>query len=63
MKNLFYIAIIIAFLFVTIDFVKYPECYSTTWRYQLENDIKSGNAEAIDYYNRVYIENGRILFE
>lgn len=48
---------------IAIDFVRFPECYLSTWRYQLKNDILSGNQEMIDYYNDTYVSNGRILFE
>ena len=57
------IAIFIAFILFTIDFFRFPECYLTTWRYQLKNDILSGNQEMIDYYNNTYVANGRILFD
>lgn len=57
------IAIFIAFILFTIDFIRFPECYLTTWRYQLKNDILSGNQEMIDYYNNTYVANGRILFD
>lgn len=57
------IAIFIAFILFTIDFIRFPDCYLTTWRYHLKNDILSGNQEAIDYYNNTYVANGRILFD
>ena len=50
-------------LLLTIDFFRFPECYLTTWCYQLKNDILSGNQEMIDYYNNTYVANGRILFD
>lgn len=46
-----------------VDMVRFPECYITTWKYQLKNDINRGDEVAIEYYNRVYVENDRILFE
>ena len=48
---------------ITVDFVSYPEMYLPTWKYQLQNDIKKGDAEAIKYYEETYIANGRELFE
>ena len=54
-------AIILA-LNVMVSFAKYPEQYSTTWKYQLENDLAEGNQEALEYYNRVYVSNGKNLF-
>lgn len=54
----------IAFILgVYIDFIRFPECYLSTWRYQLQNEIKAGNAEMIEYYNNNYIKNGRVLFD
>lgn len=48
---------------ITINFIRFPECYLSTWKYQLKNDIESGNAEAIAYYQNNYINNGKNLFE
>ena len=45
----------IVFLTISIDIIRFPECYSSMWKYQLENDIKAGNAEAIQYYNNIYL--------
>lgn len=50
-------------LLLMVDVVRFPECYFTTWRYQLKQDIANGNKEAIDYYNNNYIANNKILFE
>ena len=47
----------------TFNVMKYPEYYCKTWRYQLENDIKNGNAQAIEYYNNNYVKNNKILFD
>ena len=46
-----------------IDFVRFPECYMPAWRYQLKGDLAEGDKQAIEYYERVYIANGRELFE
>ncbi len=54
---------VIPLISVGVEFCRFPEKYLTTYRYQLHNEIKSGNQEAIDYYNRVYIANGINLFE
>lgn len=53
----------ITFTAYTIDFMRFPDKYITTWKYQLENEIASGDVEAIAYYNRVYKSNGINLFE
>lgn len=47
----------------TVDFVRFPECYLTTWEKQLQEDINNGDAEMIEYYERNYKANNRILFE
>lgn len=55
-------ALFIIVLICAIDFIRFPECYMPTWKYQLQNDIKNGNIEMIEYYERNYIANGRKLF-
>lgn len=50
-------------LLLMADFVRFPECYLTIWRYQLQQDIANGNEEAINYYNNNYIANNKILFK
>lgn len=62
-KRLIILAAIIGAGCLMLDFIRFPECYMTTWRYQLENDIAMGNEKAIEYYNRVYVANDRILFD
>ena len=47
---------------VTVDVIRFPECYSTTWKYQLKLDIERGDEKAIEYYENTYISNGRELF-
>ena len=37
-----------------IDFMRFPDKYITTWKYQLKNEIASGDQKAIDYYNKHY---------
>ena len=45
------------------NFIKYPEQYLSTWKYQLENDVKNGDTEAIEYYTTNYLDNDKKLFE
>ena len=61
-KLIMVIVILITCLFFT-DFFKFPECYLTTWKNQLHNDLLNGKAEAIEYYESNYVEKGRVLFE
>lgn len=53
---------IITFTAYTIDFMRFPDKYITTWKYQLENDIQSGDQEAIEYYNNNYTSKGVYLY-
>ena len=55
---------LLCFITITfgIDFIKYPEHYILTWKYQLQEDIKSGDVEAIEYYQANYIDKGKKLF-
>ena len=62
-KAVLVLLVAVPLLTMYVDLCKYPEKYFTTWKYQLYNEIKSGNQEAIDYYNRVYVANGIELFE
>ena len=48
---------------ITVDFIRFPECYITTWKYQLQNDLEAGDERAIEYYRNVYVNNGRELFD
>lgn len=61
--SLLIITLLILFTACMTDFVRFPDKYITTWKYQLKNEIVSGDAEAIAYYNRVYKSNGINLFE
>ena len=56
------VLILTAIIGIVVDFVRFPECYLSTWKYQLENDIARGDTVAIEYYQNTYVENGRILF-
>lgn len=62
-SSLLIVALFSIYVALMIDFVRFPECYLSTWRYQLKNDILSGDQEMIDYYNNTYVSNGRILFD
>ena len=62
-KTVIVLLVSVPLLNLYVDLCKYPEKYFTTWKYQLYNEIKSGNQESIDYYNRVYVANGIDLFE
>lgn len=61
--SLLVLTLIITFTAYITDFVRFPDKYITTWKYQLENEIASGDQKAIEYYNRVYKSNGINLFE
>lgn len=57
------IIIVVACLVLFIDVIRFPECYITTWKYQLKNDIARGDKVAIEYYESRYVANGRTLFD
>lgn len=56
------LSVLITLFILVVDVIKYPETYFTTWKYQLQEDIKSGDIEAIEYYQEHYISKGRNLF-
>lgn len=60
--SLLTVIVIISCIGLYVDLCRFPEKYCTTYKYQLKNDIKRGDAEAIEYYNRVYTANGINLF-
>lgn len=62
-RNILILLITYFLITTTIDFCKYPEKYITTWRYQLQQDIKNGDVEAIAYYNNNYLKNNVKLFD
>lgn len=47
---------------VVVSLAKYPEEYIIPWRFQMENDLAKGNEEALEYYNKTYVANGKQLF-
>ena len=55
-------ALVTATKALMIAFIRFTEWYLTTERYQLENKVKAGDEKAIEFYNRVYVANGRELF-
>ena len=57
-KLLLLLLIISIFITTIFKFIKYPELFLTTWKYQLKNDIEAGNMEAIEYYQTTYVNNG-----
>ena len=61
--SLLILTLIITFTACITDFFRFPDKYMTTYKYQLKNEIASGDQEAIEYYNRVYKSNGINLFE
>lgn len=61
--SLLVLTLIITCIGLYVDFVRFPDKYITTLKYQLKKDIQSGDMEAITYYNRVYKSNGINLFE
>lgn len=55
--------ILLAFsIWLLIDFCIYPEIYLTTWKYNLKQKIDAGDEEAIQYYNEVYLQKNKKLW-
>ena len=61
--SLLMLTLIISFTACITDFMRFPDKYITTWKYQLKNEIASGDQKAIEYYSRVYKSNGINLFD
>ena len=61
----FAVILIILSLFTCLiaDFIIYPECYITTWKYQFKNEILNGNKDSIDLYENIYVKNNRDVFK
>lgn len=53
----------VTFLRFTVDFMRYPDKYITTWKYQLQNEINADNAKSIEYYQTNYINKGVAFLE
>ncbi len=50
-------------IFMSIELIQYPEKYLTTWRYQLQQKVNSGDQEAIDYYQETYLNRNITLWD
>lgn len=57
------IVLIILFSIMSIELIQYPEKYLTTWRYQLQQKVNSGDQEAIDYYQETYLNRNITLWD
>ncbi len=55
---------IIAIAFISFCFMLavFPELIITPWKYQLQNEVRAGEPEAIAYYEKHYISKGIELF-
>ena len=60
--SLLILTLIISCIGLYIDFMRFPDKYMTTWKYQLKNEIASGDQKAIDYYNKHYTSKGVYLY-
>lgn len=56
------LAIIVMTIFMVRSISKYPEQYSTIVMNSLRMELNEGNADAIERYKSVYIENDKYLF-
>ena len=60
--SLLILTLIITCIGLYVDLCRFPEKYLTTWKYQLKNEIASGDQKAIDYYNKHYTSKGVYLY-
>ena len=60
--SLLVLTLIITCIVLYIDFCRMPDKYITTWKYQLKNEIASGDQKAIEYYNNNYTSKGVYLY-
>ena len=47
---------------IIINAIMFPEKYISTWKYQLENEVRAGEPEAVEYYEARYLSRGIELF-
>ena len=57
------IILTVIMIFMSIELIQYPEKYLTTWRYQLQQKVNSGDQEAIDYYQETYLNHNITLWD
>ena len=66
-KKILIILLITVFAVLLFDtvykLVAYPELFFSTWKYQLMNEVRAGDPEAVEYYQRVYLAHGITLWE
>ena len=62
-KVLAFLLVLACIIALLADIITYPERYFSTWRYQLEQDVRVGEPEATEYYERNYVARGIRLFE
>ena len=60
--SLLILTLITSFTACITDFMRFPDKYITTWKYQLKNEIASGDQKSIDYYNKYYTSKGVYLY-
>lgn len=58
----FFIGLAVLMSCTMVKIIAYPELYFTSWRYQLQNEVRAGKPEAVEYYERQYIAKGIELF-
>lgn len=61
-KNLVTLIFVLFMAVMFLDLFVHPEKYSTTYKYQLQNELEAGKPEAVTYYNKKYKSKGINLF-
>lgn len=60
---IFTLILVTTMAWMSIELIKYPEKYLTTWRYQLHQKVNAGDQEAIDYYQHTYLDHNITLWD
>lgn len=63
MKKILIAIGIIVTIWIIADVLIFTECYSTTMKYQLKNDLERKEQTAIDLYENLYVNHNRDLFK
>lgn len=56
------LVVIISGIILSIDVVRFPEDYLTTWNYQYRNDLLAQDHETVCHYYENYIQKDRMLW-
>ena len=55
-------ALIICMVFITANMIIVFDEHSTTFKYQLHNDLKRNDPLAVEHYKQNYLAKGKVLY-